>query len=381
MRTLLALCLGATVGTLGCAEQAPAGTNGLRLARIGSFSAPVFVTAPPGDRRRVFVVEQGGTVRVVRGGRTLRRPFLDLRARVRAGGEQGLLSLAFAPDYARSRRFYVYHTDRSGDQRVVELRRSRRSRDRANRATARTVLVHRDTESNHNGGLLLFGPDRRLYIGTGDGGGRNDEHGRRGNAQDLSSPLGKILRIDPRRRGARRFSVPRDNPFVGRPRARPEIYAYGLRNPWRFAFDRRTGDLAIGDVGQDAVEEVSFATRAASAGANFGWRPFEGRRRLFNEPAPGHVPPVIELLHGDGNCSVTGGVFVHDRALRPLAGQYVYGDFCAGVLRAARLAAGRASGDRSLGLRVPALSSFGEDARGRVYAASLEGSVYRLTAR
>ncbi len=362
-------------------DVADAQAPGLRLARVGTFSAPVYVTAPPGDRRRLFVVEQGGTVRVVRGGRTLRRPFLDLRARVRSGGEQGLLSLAFAPDYARSRRLYVYFTDRGGDQRVVELRRSRRSPDRADRSTARTVLVHQDTESNHNGGLLLFGPDRRLYVGTGDGGGGNDRHGPRGNAQDLGSPLGKILRIDPRGRGGQGFAVPADNPFVGRTGARPEVFAYGLRNPWRFAFDRATGDLAVGDVGQDAVEEVSFVPRARAAGTNFGWRPFEGRRRVYDEPAVGHVRPVIELPHSGGNCSVTGGVFIRDRALPALAGRYVYGDFCAGRLRTARLTSAGARDDRVLGLRVGALSSFGVDAVGRVYAVSLQGGVFRLSAR
>jgi hypothetical protein len=167
---------------------------------------------------------------------------------------------------------------------------------------------------------------------------------------------------------------------VGRPGARPEIFACVLRNPWRFAFDPGTDDLAVGDVGQDAVEEVNFVPRATSAGANFGWRPFEGRRRVFDEPAPDHVPPAIELAHSAGNCSVIGGLFVRDRALRGLAGRYVYGDLCDGTLRAARLEPGRAIGDASLGLRVGALSSFGEDARGRVYATSLEGAVYRMSA-
>ncbi|MDP9401011.1 MAG: PQQ-dependent sugar dehydrogenase, partial [Actinomycetota bacterium] len=381
MRPLLALGLAVALLAAGCAEEAAAGSPGVRLVRVGTFATPVHVTAPAADRRRLFVVEQRGVVRVVRRGRVLRRPFLDLRDRVRAGGEQGLLSLAFAPDYARSRRFYVYYTDRGGDQRVVELRRSRRSADRANRATARTVLVHQDREPNHNGGLLLFGPDRRLYVGTGDGGGGYDRHGRRGNAQDLSSPLGKILRIDPRRAGRRRFTVPAGNPFVGRRGVRPEIYVFGLRNPWRFAFDPATGDLAVGDVGQDRVEEITFLPRGTIAGANLGWRPFEGRRRLFDEPAPGHVAPVIELQHADGNCSVTGGVFVRDRALRALAGRYVYGDFCAGRLRSARLTPGAAQGDAAVGLRVPALSSFGTDARGRVHVVSLEGPVYRLAPR
>jgi glucose/arabinose dehydrogenase len=356
--------------------------TGVRLMRVGQFTAPLYVTAPPGDRRRVFVVEQGGTIRVVRGGRRLARPFLDIRGIVRSGGEQGLLSMAFAPDYERTRRFYVNFTDRSGVQRVVEYRRSRASRDRAVRTGARTVLRYDDLEANHNGGLVKFGPDRLLYIGTGDGGGANDQHGARGNAQDLGNLLGKILRIDPRRSGGRAYTVPSDNPFARRAGARREIYSYGLRNPWRFSFDRSTGDLAIGDVGQNAIEEIDFARRGEARGANYGWRPFEGRRRNFDEPAPGHVPPVLELRHDAGNCSVTGGYVVRDRALPALFGRYVYGDLCRGQLRAARLAPGSASGDAAVPgvAKVEQLASFGEDARGRVYVVSLAGPVYRLAA-
>jgi glucose/arabinose dehydrogenase len=340
----------------------------------------VFVTAPPGDRRRLFVVEQAGRVRVLVGGRLRATPFLDIRGQVTAGGEQGLLSIAFAPDYATSRRFYVYFTDRSGDQRVVEYRRA--SRDRADAGSARLVLKMDDEENNHNGGLLLFGPDRRLYIGTGDGGGAGDEHGPRGNAQNLGSLLGKLLRIDPAQAGSEPYRVPADNPFVGRGGARGEIYSYGLRNPWRYSFDRRTGDLAIGDVGQNEVEEIDFVRRGRGRGANFGWRPFEGRSRYApGESAPGHVPPVITRSHGDGWCSITGGVVVRDPRLPALRGRYVFGDFCKGRILSARLSAGRARSVRATPLKVDSLSSFGEDARGRVYAVSLGGSVFRLAAR
>jgi len=356
-----------------------AAAAGVRLASVGRFDAPLHVAAPPADRRRVFVVEQDGAIRVVRGGRKLSRPFLDLRSKVVAGGEQGLLSLAFAPDYHSSRRFYVNYTDQQGLQRVVEYRRAKSSGDRALRGSARLVLKYDDLEPNHNGGQLAFGPDRLLYIGTGDGGGGNDDHGERGNAQNLANLLGKILRIDPRSSSGRRYSVPGDNPFVGRDGA-DEIYSYGLRNPWRFSFDRTTGDLTIGDVGQNAREEINFASRDKAVGVNYGWRPFEGTRRNFDENAPGHVPPVLELSHGDGNCSVTGGYVVRDRTLPALAGRYVYGDFCKGQLRSAKLSPGTARDDRSLGLsNVKGLSSFGEDARGRVYVVSLEGAVYRLT--
>ena len=368
-------------GSGGSGGARASASGGVRLAGVGTFESPVYVTAPRGDRRRIFVVEQGGTIRVVRGGKRIARPFLDIRSRVIAGGEQGLLSMAFAPDYARTRRFYVNYTDRSGVQRVVEYRRSASNAERADSGSARLVLQYDAFESNHNGGLVLFGPDNLLYIGTGDGGGADDQHGDRGNAQDLGKLEGKLLRIDPRRTGGRPYRVPTSNPFVGRSGARSEIYSYGLRNPWRFSFDRSTGDLTIGDVGQNAIEEIDFARKGEAAGANYGWRPLEGRRRNFEEPAPGAVAPVLELTHDAGNCSVTGGYVVRDPQLSSLTGRYVYGDFCRGELRGVRLSAGSASGDRSLGLKtVEQLSSFGEDALGRVYVVSLAGPVYRLAA-
>ncbi len=363
-------------------QAKPSAADGVKLVGVGTFDTPVYVTAPPGDTRRIFVVEQGGTIRVITGAKRRARPFLDIRGKVINGGEQGLLSVAFAPDYAKTRRFYVNYTDRAGTQSVVEYRRSASSRDRADAGSARLLLRYDDEESNHNGGLVAFGPDKMLYIGTGDGGGANDQHGERGNAQNLGSLLGKLLRIDPRRSGGRAYRVPPSNPFVGRSGARGEIYSYGLRNPWRFSFDRRTGDLTIGDVGQNAVEEIDFAKKGAARGANYGWRPFEGTRRNVQEPAPDAVAPVIELSHGDGNCSITGGYVVRDAGVPALLGRYVYGDFCDGRLRSATLSAGSAQGDRAIpGLaKVEQLSSFGEDARGRVYVTSLSGPVYRLAA-
>ncbi|MDX6661545.1 MAG: hypothetical protein QOJ55_2367, partial [Solirubrobacteraceae bacterium] len=329
---------------------------------------------------RLFVVEQAGRIVVVRSGRHLRRPFLDIRSSVSSGGERGLLSMAFAPDYAKTKRFYVNYTDHSGLQSVVEYRAA--TADRARPSSARTVLRYDGVEANHNGGLLLFGPDRLLYIGTGDGGGANDQHGSAGNAQSLVSLLGKILRIDPRKSGSRPYSVPASNPFVGRAGARPEIYSYGLRNPWRFSFDRSTGDLVIADVGQNAVEEIDFARKGQASGANYGWRPLEGTRRNFDEPAPGAVAPVLQLLHSDGNCSVTGGYIVRDRGVAALSGRYVYADLCRGELRSAKLAPGSATGDAAIPgvAKVDQPSSFGEDARGRVYVVSLSGPVSRLAA-
>ena len=352
----------------------------VRLVGVGRFAQPVSITAPRGDRRRLFVVEQGGRIRVVRGGRKLRRPFLDISRRVVSGGEQGLLGLAFAPDYARSRRFYVHYTNRSGDTRLVEYRRSRGNPDRAVASSARVVLRQNQPETNHNGGQIAFGPHRLLYMGLGDGGGANDRHGGRGNGQNLGTILGKILRIDPRRSGRRPYRIPAGNPFRGRDGARPEIFSYGLRNPWRFSFDRETGALAIGDVGQDAFEEVNYVSLDRARGANFGWRPFEGTRRLRrDEEAPGHVPPVLEYPREDPFCSVIGGYVVRDPALPALAGRYVYGDFCEGRLRSAVLRPGGAVGARRVDApEVGSISTFGEDARGRVYVASLDGAVYRL---
>ncbi len=369
-----------TAATTAASAPDAGAAAGLRLVRVGTFDTPLLVTAPPADRDRVMVVEQAGRIRVVRDGRTLEEPFLDIRSRVTSGGEQGLLGLAFAPDYATSGRFYVYYTDRGSRQVVVEFRRGS-SDDRADPGSARTVLRMADPEGNHNGGHLAFGPDGLLYIGTGDGGGADDQHGRRGNAQDRGSLLGKLLRIDPRPAGSRAYRVPAGNPFRGRGGMRGEIYAYGLRNPWRFSFDRRTGDITIGDVGQNQLEEVNFARRGRARGVNYGWRPWEGTRRNFDEPAPGAVRPVITKRHGDGWCSITGGYVVRDPDIPQLAGQYVYGDFCKGQLRRARLRAGRALDDSALKLPgVPNLSSFGEDARGRVYVTGLDGPVYRIAA-
>jgi glucose/arabinose dehydrogenase len=362
------------------AEGTQSTSRGVRLIKIGDFASPLYVTAPPTDRRRVFVVEQAGRIVVLRGGRRLPQPFLDIRSKVTAGGEQGLLSMAFAPDYAQSGRFYVYYTERSGQEAIWEYRRA--SDDRADPGSARLVLRMADPEPNHNGGLMLFGPDGLMYVGTGDGGGGDDQHGARGNAQSLGSLLGKILRIDPRQSGGRPYTVPSSNPFVGRSGARPEIYAYGLRNPWRFSFDRSTGDLSIADVGQDAVEEVDFVRKDRGRGANFGWRPWEGRSRNFDEPAPGAIFPVITHQHSDGFCSITGGYVVRDRGVPGLYGRYVYGDYCEGRIRAARLRAGRRTTGKVLSLpQVGGLSSFGEDAAGRVYATSLNGPVYRIAAR
>ena len=353
------------------------GRGGVKLATVGDFTAPVYVTEPPGadGTTDLYVVEQAGRIRVIRDGRVLDEPFLDISGNVVSGGEQGLLSLAFAPDYPRSGLFYVDYTDTDGDTRVVEYRRSAGDPYRADPGSARELLFVDQPFANHNGGLVLFGPDGRLYIGLGDGGSAGDPDR---NGQDLGTLLGKILRIDPRPAGGRPYRIPAGNPFAGTPGAAPEIYAYGLRNPWRFSFDPETRRLFVGDVGQDEQEEIDAGVRA---GSNLGWSAFEGRARYNeDESAPGHVAPT--LTYGrDRGCSVTGGYVVRDPELTSLYGRYLYGDFCLGELRSFRVAGGlvlRAEGDRPVGPSVPALSSFGEDAAGRLYATSLEGPVYRL---
>ena len=366
----------------GGADEGPrASAPAVKLLLLGRFRSPTYLTAPPGDRSRRFVVERGGRIRVVRNGRALGEPFLDISGRVETGGESGLLSMAFAPDYASSRRFYVYFTDNSGDITVEEYRRSETTEDRALPGSRRLVISQDHRRFNHKGGQLQFGPDGMLYMAFGDGGGSGDPDR---NAQNLGRLLGKMLRIDPRGGGA--YRIPRGNPFAGRRGARDEIYAYGLRNPWRFSFDRARGHLIVADVGQDQVEEIDFVPsrgrgRAPRGGYNFGWPVFEGRRRFRGGRVRRHVPPAVQRTRREGFCTIIGGYVVRDRSLRRLNGRYVYGDLCETRLWATRLRRGRASRGRPLGVRVRNLVSFGEDAQGRVYAVSLSGPVYRLARR
>jgi glucose/arabinose dehydrogenase len=349
----------------------PAAT-GVRLRSIGRFSAPTYVAAPPGDTHRLFVVQRGGSVVVLRDGR---RSGTFLRVATTTDGERGLLSIAFPPDYAQSGLVYVYSTAPNGDIRIDEFH-AAPDADRVDADSRRRLLSIRHPESNHNGGQLQFGPDGLLYAGIGDGGSEGDPH-RYG--QNLGVLYGKLLRIDPRSSGGRPYTVPDSNPFVGRSGVRPEIYAYGLRNPWRFSFDRSTGAITIGDVGQDAIEEIDHEPRDGAAGVNFGWSAFEGRSRYNGGSAPDAVPPVIQHTHAAGWCSIVGGYVMRDASVPALLGRYVYGDLCQPRLYAARLRSHSAS-DRRLGLTVPELVSFGEDAAGHVYAVSLNGPVYRIDA-
>jgi glucose/arabinose dehydrogenase len=362
------------------APAEPAQRRPVRLLLLGRFDEPTYVAAPRGDKRR-FVVERQGRIRVVQGGRVLGTPFLDIPDRVTTGGESGLLSMAFARDYASSRRFWVYYTDNQGFLQIDQFRASASNRNRADPGSRRSVIRVPHHRFNHKGGQLQVAPDGTLLAGFGDGGAGGDPDE---NAQNLSRMLGKLIRIRPNPNGG--YSIPADNPFRNRPGARPEIYSYGLRNPYRFSFDRRRGDLTIGDVGQDEIEEIDFVRGRSGGGAprggyNFGWDTFEGRNRYESGTAPGHVPPVLQHTHGQGFCSITGGYVIRDRSLgRGWYGRYVYGDYCEGTLRLSRLRRPSAS-SRATRLSVNSLVSFGEDSRGRVYAVSLDGPVYRIGRR
>ena len=364
-------------------ERPGGGGGSIALKKIGEFDEPVYVTGAPGFPRLLFVVEQQGRIRVLSGGRS-RGTFLDLRSQVGYGGEQGLLSVAFPPDYSQSRGFYVYYTDNAGNIRVDEFK--RRSATRAAAGSRRRVIeIPHPVNSNHNGGQLQF-LGELLYFGSGDGGSGGDPPN---NAQNRDVLLGKLLRIDPRPSGGRPYSVPASNPFVGRP-GRDEIYSYGLRNPFRFSFDTVTAGqprIAIGDVGQNAFEELDYTTVAAAAGANFGWDAFEGFAPYRDENSGtadpgGTVKPIFAFPQSrGGSCSIIGGYVVRDRSLGSLYKRYLYADLCEGELRSLVPHLRRASGDRKLGLAVSTPSSFGEDTRGHVYVTSLEGPVYRLVAR
>jgi glucose/arabinose dehydrogenase len=381
----LAIAAAATLALLAgppatmAAADAAGAADGVRLVRIGSFDQPVYVAAPAGDAR-LFVVERYGLIHVVRDGRVLRQPFADLRRRVlirdRDEGvdQRGLFSIAFARDYRRSGLLYAMYVDHRGRLRVDELRRAPRDADRSDPRRRRLVIDLGRAGLQHHGGQVQVDREGLLWISTG----QEDDPA---SSQDLGSLHGKLLRIDPRRQtGGRRYAIPPDNPFVARDGARPEIVAFGLRNPWRFSFLDPSGAVAIGDVGDTGVEEVDVVSRARLlGGVGFGWPQVEGDLR--RRPGNRGVAPLIVHRHRDGWCSVVGGYVVRDAALPAVRGRYVYGDVCSGRLWSARLAPGRASDDAPLGPKVPYLVSFGRDGRGRLHAVSLAGDVWRLAAR
>jgi glucose/arabinose dehydrogenase len=346
--------------------------------QVGSFKQPVGITGAPGDPSRVFVVQRSGQVMLLLSGHAQARPFLDITSSVysQGGDEQGLLGLAFAPDYAHSGLFYVDYTIAGNDIRIVQYQRSAGNANLADPASAHVLLtIDHHLYTNHNGGQLAFGHEGDLYIGVGDGGSEEDPDS---NGQNTDTLLGKILRIDPTAAGG--YTIPSTNPFVGEPGKRAEIWAYGLRNPWRFSFDRATGDLIVGDVGQNLQEEVDFAPAGTGAGANYGWSIWEGNRRNKPGNAPHAVFPALIARHSDGYCAIIGGYVVRDRSLPGLYGRYLFGDYCRSQIESVNLNHGRPTGLHATGLSVNETSSMGEDAAGHIYITSLSGPVYRIRA-
>jgi glucose/arabinose dehydrogenase len=405
---------------IGLRDEEGLGPKFLALERVGRFPQPTYLTQPPGRDSPLFVVERRGTIEALPGDGPERQPFLDLRRRVKTsgkGGEQGMVAMAFAPDYAESGLFYVSYTDRRDGLRVVEFRRRADDPLRADPRSGRLVIRIQEPTPKHHGGLVLFGPDGYLYVGSGDGGPSDDPQEV---AQDKAALLGKILRIDPRAirpdqtgrssnippvaqpralassERPRAYTIPPDNPLARRP-GRDEIFAYGFRNPWRFSFDRATGTMAIGDVGDQRFEEIDYLPARKARGANFGWPAYEGFAPLTRSvPRDRTVLPVLAYPHGPG-CAVTGGYVVRDPALsriagREIVGRYLFGDYCTGRIFAFRPRPGRRAGkERSFRFRVPNLTSFAEDRAGRIYVLSefglgangkpTLGSVYRLVPR
>jgi glucose/arabinose dehydrogenase len=351
--------------------------EGARLQTVVTgLSSPLYVTTPPGDISRLFIVEQTGAIRIVKDGTLLPAPFLDLSGRIIVGGEQGLLGLAFDPEYATTGRFVVHYSDPAGDTHLSTFQVTA-DPDVADPASEQIILAADQPYPNHNGGQVVFGPDGFLYLGLGDGGAANDPEGR---GQDLTELLGSILRLDVQ--GGPSYAVPPDNPFIGQAGVQPEIWSYGLRNPWRFSFDRATGDLYIADVGQNQFEEVDVAPSAAGAGrgTNYGWSVMEGSHCLTGDQCDqtGLTLPAFEYDHGQG-CSITGGYVYRGTAIPQLQGVYFFGDFCQGWVRSFRYSVEGATELTDWPTLRPGgqITSFGEDNAGELYVVTATG-VYKV---
>ncbi len=376
---LVALSLATMVGIPGKTPAAPDGPLPARLELLASgFDKPVDLADPGDGSGRLLIVEQTGAIRILRGGAVEPDPFLDLSDSVSIDSEQGLLGLALHPDFASNGRFVVDYTDVDGDTRIVAYDVDPTDPDRADPASAREILVIPQPYRNHNGGDVHFGPDGMLYIGMGDGGAGGDPNR---NGQNPDTLLGAILRIDIDGATDGPYAIPADNPYATGGGA-PEVWITGLRNPWRFSFDRATGDLWIGDVGQERREEVDFLPAGTAAGANLGWNVLEGDVCLAAETCDrnGMVMPVHVYPHEGGACSITGGYRYRGEAIPALTGVYLFGDYCSGVVSG--LAANDDGswgviGELATGGNV---SSFAEDAAGEIYVLTLGGDIYRLVA-
>jgi glucose/arabinose dehydrogenase len=337
---------------------------------VSGLDSPVDIAFRPagtGTPGTMYVVEQSGALRIVRDGRVV-GTALDLSSNLSRGNEQGFLGATFSPD---GDRLFVDYTDANGDSNIDVYR---MRGDTAAPGTRRRVMFVDQPYPNHNGGEVIFGPDGMLYVGFGDGGSAGDPQG---NGQNLSALLGKILRINPTPVGGAPYSVPKNNPFVRRAGAAREVWMWGLRNPWRFTFDRATDDAWIGDVGQNAYEEIDFA-EAGEQGVNWGWNPREGFHEFAGPPPAGARDPIVETSHDDGNCAIVGGYVYRGRAIPALDGVYVFGDNCVPTVVGVVQRGGRAIGRRDLGVEVPAITSFGEDRTGEVYAAARSGTIFKF---
>jgi glucose/arabinose dehydrogenase len=357
-----------------CSKESGGGTTNVGVEVVASgLDGPVFLTSPPSDTR-LFIIEQPGRIRIVENGGLRSTPFLDIRDRVASGGERGLLSMAFHPSYASNGFLYVNYTDLNGDTRVERYTVSV-DPNRADVGSAKLILGVAQPFSNHNGGLLLFGEDGKLYIGMGDGGSGGDPLG---HGQNRGTLLGAMLRIDVD--AGDPYAIPSDNPFFGMAGAEGEIWAIGLRNPWRFAFDRDAGLLYLADVGQNQWEEVNVVL-ATTSGLNYGWNIMEGTHCF--QPASGCdqsglTLPVLEYDHGDG-CAVTGGFVYRGRRIPSLQGAYFYADYCDGWVRSFRYANGGVTERQEWGFGdLGNIVSFGEDAEKELYIVSANGTVYRI---
>ncbi|HEY1013206.1 MAG TPA: PQQ-dependent sugar dehydrogenase [Herpetosiphonaceae bacterium] len=356
------------------ANPAPPAAFAIALEPLAEgLDKPLYVTHAGDGSGRLFVAEQEGLIKLLPGG----EPFLDIRDRVgSSGNEQGLLGLAFHPKFADNGWFYVNYTDRDGDTVLARFGLAADGQ-RGDPASEQVILTQEQPAANHNGGMLAFGPDGLLYAGLGDGGGANDTYE---NAQNLRSLLGKILRLDVD--GGQPYAAPADNPFVGDAAARPEIWAYGLRNPWRFSFDRASGDLYIGDVGQNRYEWLHWQPAASKGGQNYGWPIVEGSHCLRGDSCAtaGLTPPILEYEHSQG-CVITGGYVYRGAAYPFMQGTYVFADYCSGRVWGLNRAADGAWAKRDLLESGANISSFGEDEAGELYVVDLGGTVYRLTAQ
>ncbi len=363
-----ALCLTASLAlTTASADESatPRQTPKVQLTKVTTAKNPIAGTAGPGGN--VWIAERAGTVRVL-SARGLGEPVLDISAETTTDGERGLLGIAFDKKFAH---VYISFTNLEGTS-VIDEFAVRHGKIRPE--TRRTVLTQTQPYSNHNGGDIKFGPDGYLYIAFGDGGAGGDPHGY---GQNLDTLLGKLLRIAPR--GGKPYAIPKDNPFVGDPKARDEIWSYGLRNPWRFSFDAGTGDLLLGDVGQSAWEEIDWAPARSKGGENYGWSQMEGTHPFRGGTEPvNHVPPVYEYDRNGLGCSVTGGYVYRGKAIPALRGQYVYSDYCDGTVRALRMKNGEVTGVSDLQVNGGEVVSFIQGPRNELYVLDIGGSVHRI---